>query len=102
MSSRSQRGENTGVKEEKSRRGRTSHQDSLTQVAVLPMINPNFAISFSSIEGKKHSIKRAMYLDGQECQSYYFCPRLSPFIKFDVENLDGTEAKEEEKEGGGN
>lgn len=29
-----------------------------------------------------------------------FSPELNTFIKFDVENLDGTEAKEEEKEGG--
>lgn len=32
----------------------------------------------------------------------HFPPELSPSIKFDVENLDGTEAKEEEEGGGGN
>lgn len=31
-----------------------------------------------------------------------FSPELRPFVKFVVENLDDTEAKEEEEERGGN
>lgn len=81
----------------KSGGGRTSRPVSSTQVAVLCVINPSYAISFPSIEGKSRVLKGQCTWMTRYVKVITFALELSPFIKFDVENLHSTEAKEKEK-----